>query len=48
MDKHIEEFLYIYLNNHSQTGFESSGQKILLDYSQVILGNIELFYARAK
>ena len=32
MDKHSEEFLYKYLNNHSPTGFESSGQKIWLDY----------------
>ena len=32
MDKHSEEFLYKYLNNHSPTGIESSGQKIWLDY----------------
>ena len=32
MDKHSEEFLYKYLNNHSPTGFESSGQRIWLDY----------------
>ena len=32
MDKQSEEFLYKYLNNHSPTGFESSGQRIWLDY----------------
>ena len=32
MDKHSEEFLFKYLNNHSPTGFESSGQRIWLDY----------------
>ncbi|MDH5599023.1 MAG: M42 family peptidase, partial [Cyclobacteriaceae bacterium] len=32
MDKKSKEFLYTYLNNPSPTGFESSGQKIWLDY----------------
>lgn len=30
--KKNEKFLYEYLNNASPTGFESSGQKIWLDY----------------
>lgn len=32
MDKKSREFLFKYLNNASPTGFESSGQKIWLDY----------------
>ncbi len=32
MDKKSKDFLYKYLNNASPTGFESSGQKIWLDY----------------
>ena len=32
MNKEREDFLYKYLNNASPTGFESSGQKIWLDY----------------
>ena len=32
MDIQSEEFFYKYLNNHSPTGFESSGQRIWLDY----------------
>ncbi|HKZ38002.1 MAG TPA: M42 family metallopeptidase [Chryseolinea sp.] len=32
MDKKSKQFLYEYLNNASPTGFESSGQKIWLDY----------------
>lgn len=32
MDKKSKKFLYEYLNNTSPTGFESSGQKIWLDY----------------
>ena len=32
MDNKSEEFLFKYLNNHSPTGFESSGQKIWLNY----------------
>ncbi len=32
MNKEREDFLYKYLNNPSPTGFESSGQKIWLDY----------------
>lgn len=32
MDKKSKEFLFEYLNNASPTGFESSGQKIWLDY----------------
>src|SRR6188768_1758378 len=32
MDKKSKQFLYTYLNNASPTGFESSGQKIWLDY----------------
>jgi putative aminopeptidase FrvX len=32
MDKQSTDFLYKYLNNASPTGFESSGQKIWLDY----------------
>jgi len=32
MDKQSEDFLFKYLNNHSPTGFETSGQKIWLDY----------------
>lgn len=32
MDKKSKEFLYQYLNNSAPTGFESSGQKIWLDY----------------
>lgn len=32
MDKKSKNFLYEYLNNASPTGFESSGQKIWLDY----------------
>jgi len=32
MDKKSEKFLTTYLNNASPTGFESSGQKIWLDY----------------
>ncbi len=32
MDVKSEEFLFKYLNNHSPTGFESSGQMIWLDY----------------
>lgn len=32
MDKKSTSFLYSYLNNASPTGFESSGQKIWLDY----------------
>ena len=32
MDNKSKEFLFKYLNNHSPTGFESSGQKIWLDY----------------
>jgi putative aminopeptidase FrvX len=32
MDAESKEFLYRYLNNSSPTGFESSGQKIWLDY----------------
>ena len=32
MDKQSQDFLFKYLNNHSPTGFESSGQKIWLDY----------------
>lgn len=32
MDKKSKKFLYDYLNNTSPTGFESSGQKIWLDY----------------
>ncbi len=32
MEKKIKEFLYIYLNKDSPTGFESSGQQIWLDY----------------
>lgn len=32
MNKKSEKFLYEYLNNASPTGFESSGQKIWLDY----------------
>ena len=32
MDKKSKKFLEEYLNNSSPTGFESSGQKIWLDY----------------
>ncbi len=32
MDKKSKKFLYDYLNNTSPTGFESSGQRIWLDY----------------
>ncbi|MDP2176199.1 MAG: M42 family metallopeptidase [Bacteroidota bacterium] len=32
MDKKSKKFLYDYLNNTSPTGFETSGQKIWLDY----------------
>ncbi len=32
MDKKSEDFLFKYLNNHSPTGFEVSGQRIWLDY----------------
>ena len=32
MDNKSKEFLFKYLNNHSPTGFESSGQKIWLNY----------------
>src|SRR6188768_724312 len=32
MDKKSKQFLYTYLNNASPTGFESSGQKIWLEY----------------
>ncbi|MDH5608516.1 MAG: M42 family metallopeptidase [Cyclobacteriaceae bacterium] len=32
MDKQSKEFLYKYLNNPSPTGFETSGQRIWLDY----------------
>ncbi|MFM6982980.1 MAG: M42 family metallopeptidase [Chitinophagaceae bacterium] len=32
MDKKSKKFLYEYLNNNSPTGFESSGQKIWLEY----------------
>lgn len=32
MDRKSKKFLYEYLNNTSPTGFESSGQKIWLDY----------------
>jgi tetrahedral aminopeptidase len=32
MDKKSKQFLYEYLNNASPTGFESSGQKIWLEY----------------
>ena len=32
MDKHSKDFLFKYLKNHSPTGFESSGQRIWLDY----------------
>ena len=32
MNKKSKDFLYQYLNNASPTGFESSGQKIWLDY----------------
>ena len=32
INKESEKFLEIYLNNPSPTGFESSGQKIWLDY----------------
>ena len=32
MDQESQDFLYQYLNNPSPTGFESSGQKIWLDY----------------
>ena len=32
MDKQSKDFLFRYLNNHSPTGFETSGQKIWLDY----------------
>jgi len=32
MDKKSKKFLYDYLNNTSPTGFESSGQKLWLDY----------------
>ena len=32
MDKKSKQFLYDYLNNASPTGFESSGQKIWLEY----------------
>ena len=32
MDKKSKKFLYEYLNNTSPTGFESSGQKLWLDY----------------
>lgn len=34
MNKKSKAFLYQYLNNSSPTGFESSGQKIWLDYIQ--------------
>lgn len=34
MDTQSTDFLYKYLNNASPTGFESSGQKIWLDYIQ--------------
>ena len=32
MEKSSKDFLYKYLNNESPTGFESSGQKIWMDY----------------
>ncbi len=32
MDKKSKDFLFKYLNNHSPTGFETSGQRIWLDY----------------
>ena len=32
MDEKSKKFLYDYLNNNSPTGFETSGQKIWLDY----------------
>lgn len=39
MNKKSKEFLYQYLNNASPTGFESSGQKIWLDYIQPYTDN---------
>lgn len=39
MDKKSKQFLYEYLNNASPTGFESSGQKIWLDYLKPYINN---------
>ena len=44
MDKQSEEFLYKYLNNHSPTGFESSGQRIWLDYIKPYIDDLSLIH----
>ena len=38
-DSKSKSFLFEYLNNHSPTGFESSGQKIWLDYIRPYIDN---------
>ena len=39
IDSKSKSFLFEYLNNHSPTGFESSGQKIWLDYIRPYIDN---------
>jgi putative aminopeptidase FrvX len=40
--KESEKFLFSYLNNHAPTGYESSGQKIWLDYLKPFVDQVEL------
>ncbi len=42
LTKQAEDFLYKYLNNASPTGFESSGQKIWLDYIEPFVEEREI------
>lgn len=40
--KESEKFLFNYLNNHAPTGYESSGQKIWLDYLKPLVDEVEI------